>query len=136
MGKGSNVQKKEAARSRAMKDKSKTPEERAEAAKRAKADAEAIACILCKQTFTSSQARGNPPRALNDHVTSKHPGMTPDQCFTILNKDGSKKEDDTHKKDKKKTNVKTKSKLAAKGDLPADLLAAMGSAKVSKKKKK
>lgn len=40
MGKGSNVQKKEAARDRNLKDKSKTPEERAAATKKAKADAE------------------------------------------------------------------------------------------------
>ena len=135
MGKGSNVQKKEAARARAQKDKSKTPEERAKAAARAKADAEANACLICKQTFTLSQARGNPPKALLDHASLKHPGEPISKCFAILNDDGTKKVDDTHTKVKKKTNVKTTNKAKASGDLPPELMAAMAKTKVSKKKK-
>ena len=136
MGKGSNVQKKEAARARANKDKSKTPEERAEAAKRAKQDAEANACLICKQTFTLSQARGNPPKALVDDCNLRHAGVPISQCFAILKDDGTKKVDDTHTKVKKKTNVRTKAGAAAGGDLPPELMAAMAKTKVSKKKKK
>lgn len=97
--------------------------------------------MVCKQTFTIAQARGNPPKALNDHCDTKHSGTKKSDCFTALNDDGTKKVDDSaagaKKKEKSgKTNVKTSNKTAFSGDLPPELLAAMAKTKVTKKKKK
>ena len=81
MGKGSNVQKAQQARERNAKDKSKTPEERSAALAKAKKDAEAFVCKLCKQTF---MVNARPP-VLYQHVTAKHPaGIDPASCFDVL----------------------------------------------------
>lgn len=81
MGKGSNVQKAQAARERNQKKMGKSPEERAAAAEKAKKDASAFICLLCKQTF---MVNARPP-VLYLHVTSKHDaGTDPASCFPQL----------------------------------------------------
>ena len=51
MGKGSNVQKAQAARERNQKKMGKSEEERKAASAKAAADANAFMCQLCRQTF-------------------------------------------------------------------------------------
>ncbi len=51
MGKGSNVQKAQAARERNQKKMGKSAEERKAASAKAAADASAFMCQLCRQTF-------------------------------------------------------------------------------------
>jgi hypothetical protein len=51
MGKGSNVQKAQAARERNAKKEGKSPEERAASAKKAAADNAAFICNTCKMSF-------------------------------------------------------------------------------------
>ena len=81
MGKGSNVQKAQAARERNQKKMGKTDEERKAAKAKADADAAAFCCMLCKQTF---MVNAKPP-VLYLHVTSKHPaGTDPVACFASL----------------------------------------------------
>lgn len=81
MGKGSNVQKAQAARERNQKKMGKSPEERAAASEKAKKDASAFICLRCKQTF---MVNARPP-VLYLHVTSKHdPGTDPASCFPQL----------------------------------------------------
>lgn len=80
MGKGSNVQKAQAARERNQKKLGKSPEERKEAAAKAAADAQAFMCTICRQTFMVNVKK----ELLAAHATSKHPTSTPQQCFTAL----------------------------------------------------
>ena len=81
MGKGSNVQKAQAARERNQKKQGKTEEERKAASEKAKKDASAFICGICKQNF---MVNARPP-VLYLHVTSKHdPGTDPVACFPIL----------------------------------------------------
>jgi len=81
MGKGSNVQKAQAARERNQKKQGKSEEERKAAKAKADADASAFMCKLCKQTF---MVNAKPP-VLYLHVTSKHPaGTDPVSCFDSL----------------------------------------------------
>ena len=81
MGKGSNVQKAQAARERNQKKQGKSDEERKAAKAKADADASAYCCKLCKQTF---MVNAKPP-VLYLHVTSKHPaGTDPVACFDSL----------------------------------------------------
>ena len=81
MGKGSNVQKAQAARERNQKKMGKSEEERKAAAAKAKADSAAFMCQLCRQTF---MVNARPP-TLFLHVTSKHePGTDPASCFPSL----------------------------------------------------
>ena len=81
MGKGSNVQKAQAARERNQKKQGKSDEERKAAKAKADADAAAFCCMLCKQTF---MVNAKPP-VLYLHVTSKHPaGTDPVSCFASL----------------------------------------------------
>lgn len=81
MGKGSNVQKAQAARERNQKKMGKTPEERKAAAEKAAKDAAAFMCLKCRQTF---MVNAKPP-ILYLHVTSKHePGTDPASCFPSL----------------------------------------------------
>lgn len=81
MGKGSNVQKAQAARERNQKKQGKTAEERKAASAKAKADSSAFMCLLCRQTF---MVNARPP-VLYLHVTSKHePGIDPATCFPAL----------------------------------------------------
>lgn len=81
MGKGSNVQKAQAARERNQKKMGKTEEERKAASEKAKKDASAFMCTICRQTF---MVNAKPP-LLMLHVTSKHPDVTdPSTCFPSL----------------------------------------------------
>lgn len=82
MGKGSNVQKAQAARERNQKKLGKTDEERRAASNKAKADASAKKCIVCLQTF---MVNSRPP-LLYQHVTAKHPDLLadPTKCFPEL----------------------------------------------------
>ena len=81
MGKGSNVQKAQAARERNQKKMGKTDEERKAAKAKADADGAAFCCKICKQTF---MVNAKPP-TLYLHVTSKHPANTdPVMCFDSL----------------------------------------------------
>lgn len=116
MGKGSNVQKAQAARERNQKNVGKTPEERKASSDKAKKDASAFVCGLCKQTF---MVNARPP-VLYQHVASKHPPDTnPAACFPSLAtfdpndpkgekkaaEDKKKAEDEEAKKRKKKGNA-------------------------------
>mmetsp|Transcript_9308 Transcript_9308/g.13248 ORF Transcript_9308/g.13248 Transcript_9308/m.13248 type:complete len:130 (-) Transcript_9308:609-998(-) len=81
MGKGSNVQKAQAARERNQKKQGKSDEERKAASAKAAKDAAAFMCKLCRQTF---MVNAKPP-VLYLHVTSKHPeGTNPADCFDML----------------------------------------------------
>jgi hypothetical protein len=62
-----------------------TPEERAEARKKAEAGAQAFKCTVCMLTFSVSQGKANPPMALVDHAKSKHPDKSIPDCFPHLN---------------------------------------------------
>mmetsp|Transcript_6526 Transcript_6526/g.13869 ORF Transcript_6526/g.13869 Transcript_6526/m.13869 type:complete len:135 (-) Transcript_6526:393-797(-) len=82
MGKGSNVQKANAARERNQKKLGKTDEERRAASNKAKQDACAKKCTICLQTF---MVNSRPP-LLYQHVVAKHPDMLsdPTRCFSEL----------------------------------------------------
>ena len=82
MGKGSNVAKATAARERNLKDKGKSPEERAAAKKKSDADKTAFQCMICKQTFLVSSTDG----VLFNHVVAKHDKFEkePENCFPKL----------------------------------------------------
>lgn len=80
MGKGSNVQKAQAARERNQKKMGKSDEERKAASAKAAKDAVAFICLLCKQTF---MVNARPP-ILYQHVVAKHDGTDPVQCFPSL----------------------------------------------------
>lgn len=69
MGKGSNVQKAQAARERNQKKLGKSDEERKAAAAKAKLDAAAFMCAVCRQTFMVNAK----PSVMYLHVTAKHP---------------------------------------------------------------
>lgn len=69
MGKGSNAQKSQAARERNQKKVGKTDEERRAASDKAKKDASAFVCKICRQTFMVNAK----PSLLFLHVTAKHP---------------------------------------------------------------
>ena len=72
MGKGSNVQKKQQAQERNQKKMGKTDEERRAALNKAKQDAHAKMCQLCRQTF---MVNSRPP-LLHQHIVAKHPEIT------------------------------------------------------------
>lgn len=81
MGKGSNVQKAQAARERNQKKMGKTEEERKAASAKAREDKDAFMCLLCRQTFMVNVKAP----ALYLHVTSKHdPDTDPASCFPSL----------------------------------------------------
>lgn len=69
MGKGSNVQKAQAARERNQKKLGKSDEERKAAAAKVKMDQAAFMCKICRQTFMVNAK----PSLLYLHVTAKHP---------------------------------------------------------------
>mmetsp|Transcript_9367 Transcript_9367/g.22765 ORF Transcript_9367/g.22765 Transcript_9367/m.22765 type:complete len:134 (-) Transcript_9367:715-1116(-) len=110
MGKGSNVQKAQAARERNQKKLGKSDEERKAASNKAKQDACAKKCIVCLQTF---MVNSRPP-LLYQHVFAKHPDMLadPTRCFPELagfdpndpkgEKAAAKAKEDAAKKKKKK----------------------------------
>eukprot|EP00980_Cylindrotheca_fusiformis_P030193 scaffold24531_cov122-Cylindrotheca_fusiformis.AAC.2 len=78
MGKGSNVQKAQQARERNQKKMGKSDEERKAAAAKAKQDAAAKMCLLCRQTF---MVNARPP-LLHQHIVAKHPEITEPSQFT------------------------------------------------------
>jgi hypothetical protein len=80
MGKGSNVQKAQAARERNQKKLGKTDEERKAASAKATKDANAFVCLICRQTF---MVNARPP-LLYQHVLAKHDGIEPGKCFPVL----------------------------------------------------
>ena len=80
MGKGSNVQKAQAARERNQKKMGKSDEERKAASAKAAKDAQAFMCNICRQTFMVNAK----PSLLYLHVTAKHEGTDPGQCFAQL----------------------------------------------------
>lgn len=85
MGKGSNVQKAQQARERNQKKLGKSAEERKAASDKAKKDAAAKMCLICKQTF---MVNARPP-LLYQHIVAKHPDMVDDpakwvQCLPDL----------------------------------------------------
>lgn len=71
-----------AAREKNLKDKGKTPEERAAAKAKADKDKQAFKCAICLQTFLISST----PAVLFNHVKSKHDKFDkePDKCFPSL----------------------------------------------------
>jgi Skp family chaperone for outer membrane proteins len=82
MGKGSNVQKAQAARERNQKKLGKSDEERKAATAKAKLDASAYICKICRQTFMVNAKSS----LLYLHVTAKHDNKadTPSECFDSL----------------------------------------------------
>jgi hypothetical protein len=81
MGKGSNVQKAQAARERNQKKLGKSSEERKAASAKAAADSTAFMCNLCRQCF---MINARPP-LLYQHVLAKHDANTdPVSCFAQL----------------------------------------------------
>lgn len=118
MGKGSNVQKAQQARERNQKKQGKSDEERKAASAKAKADASAFMCALCRQTFMVSAK----PPVLFQHVVAKHPGdIDPASCFPQL-KDYDPNDPKGEKKAAaEKAAAKTK-KDTKKGDANFDLL--------------
>lgn len=78
MGKGSNVQKAQQARERNQKKMGKSDEERKAATLKAKQDAAAKMCLLCRQTF---MVNARPP-LLHQHIVAKHPEITDASQFT------------------------------------------------------
>mmetsp|Transcript_15391 Transcript_15391/g.26266 ORF Transcript_15391/g.26266 Transcript_15391/m.26266 type:complete len:133 (+) Transcript_15391:125-523(+) len=82
MGKGSNVQKAQAARERNQKKMGKSDEERKAASAKAKQDASAFMCKICRQTFMVNAK----PSLLYLHVTAKHDDKKDDPvaCFDSL----------------------------------------------------
>uniref|UniRef100_A0A7S2NWG6 At2g23090-like zinc-binding domain-containing protein n=1 Tax=Leptocylindrus danicus TaxID=163516 RepID=A0A7S2NWG6_9STRA len=135
MGKGSNVQKAQAARERNQKKLGKTDEERRAAAAKSAKDASAYVCLICKQTFMVNATKS----VLYLHVTSKHPvGTDPVSCFTQLQ--GFDPNDPKGLKAKAAEDAKKaelaakKKKKAAKGGM--DDLDALLNAGLTKSKKK
>mmetsp|Transcript_1651 Transcript_1651/g.2997 ORF Transcript_1651/g.2997 Transcript_1651/m.2997 type:complete len:130 (-) Transcript_1651:84-473(-) len=80
MGKGSNVQKAQAARERNQKKMGKSAEERKEAAAKAAKDSQAFMCTVCRQTFMVNVKLS----LLHSHALNKHPDKSPSTCFTAL----------------------------------------------------
>lgn len=82
MGKGSNVQKAQAARERNQKKMGKSDEERKAATAKAKQDASAYMCKICRQTFMVNAKQS----LLYLHVTAKHDDKkdSPVECFDSL----------------------------------------------------
>ena len=82
MGKGSNVQKAQAARERNQKKMGKSDDERRAASAKAKQDASAFMCKICRQTFMVNSK----PSLLYLHVTAKHDDKkdNPVECFDSL----------------------------------------------------
>mmetsp|Transcript_28974 Transcript_28974/g.27885 ORF Transcript_28974/g.27885 Transcript_28974/m.27885 type:complete len:130 (-) Transcript_28974:304-693(-) len=80
MGKGSNVQKAQAARERNQKKLGKTDEERRAASAKATKDSTAYSCLICRQSF---MVNAKLP-LLHLHVISKHKTLDPVTCFPEL----------------------------------------------------
>lgn len=78
MGKGSNVQKAQQARERNAKKSGKSDEERKAALAKAKQDATAKMCAVCRQTF---MVNARPP-LLYQHIVAKHPDILESKGFS------------------------------------------------------
>ena len=134
MGKGSNVQKAQAARERNQKKMGKTDEERRAAAAKTAKDSTAFMCLICRQTF---MINAKPP-VLYLHVTSKHPGTDPVACFPAQMADFDPEDPKGLKKAAKEAEAKkaaaAKKKKAAAGDLDDLLGAGLAGGKKTKKK--
>uniref|UniRef100_A0A7S4JVX6 At2g23090-like zinc-binding domain-containing protein n=1 Tax=Odontella aurita TaxID=265563 RepID=A0A7S4JVX6_9STRA len=129
MGKGSNVQKAQAARERNQKKMGKTDEERKAARDKHSKDSAAYMCQLCRQTF---MVNAKLP-VLYLHVTSKHePGTLPASCFVQL-KDYDPNDPKGEKK-AAKANAKPVSKKSKKKEDLSDLFDAGLSMGKTKKK--
>ena len=132
MGKGSNVQKAQQARERNLKKQGKTDEERKAASAKAKADASAFMCALCRQTFMVSAK----PPLLYQHVVAKHPvDIDPASCFPQL-KDFDPNDPKGEKKAAAEKEAAAKAKKAAAKKNDADLDALLDAGISGKKKKK
>lgn len=78
---GGNAQKSAMAKLKNLKNVGKTDEERKAAAAKAKADAEAFVCRICRQTFMVNVKL----ETLHLHVKAKHPSVQdPVECFLAL----------------------------------------------------
>jgi len=132
MGKGSNVQKAQAARERNQKKLGKSDEERRAASAKAARDSCAKRCLICLQTF---MVNSKPP-LLHQHVTAKHPDMLsdPTRCFPELS--GFDPTDPKGLKVAAKAKENEKKKKSKKGGAGMDNLDDLLSAGLSKGKKK
>lgn len=139
MGKGSNVQKAQQARERNQKKLGKTDEERKAASDKAKKDAVAKMCLICKQTF---MVNSRPP-LLYQHLVAKHPDMLDDpskwvQCLPDLagfDPDDPKGEK-AAAKEKADADAKAKKEAKKKNDAGLDDLLNAGLSVGNKKGKK
>ncbi len=134
MGKGSNVQKAQQARERNQKKMGKSDEERKAASDKAKKDAAAKMCALCRQTF---MVNARPP-LLYQHIVAKHPELVDSkafgQCFPAGELDGFDPNDPKGEKaassEKSGTGgVKAAAKKKASADLDALLDVGLGKKK-------
>mmetsp|Transcript_9458 Transcript_9458/g.22309 ORF Transcript_9458/g.22309 Transcript_9458/m.22309 type:complete len:140 (+) Transcript_9458:61-480(+) len=139
MGKGSNVQKAQQARERNQKKLGKSSDERKAASDKAKKDATAKMCLICKQTF---MVNARPP-LLYQHIVAKHPDMADDpakfvQCLPDLagfDPNDPKGEKAAAAKAKEAAAAKTK-KAKKKNDAGLDDLLSAGLSATKKKGKK
>lgn len=69
-----------AARERNLKEKGKSPEERAAAKAKADADKSGIKCAVCLQTFMTIAK----DELLYNHVQARHEKLEPEKCFPRL----------------------------------------------------
>ena len=132
MGKGSNVQKAQAARERNQKKLGKSDEERKAATAKAKADSAGKMCLLCRQTFMINSR----PPLLYQHVVAKHPaGTDPAACFPVQMKDFDPNDPKGEKKaaSSAKTTTVAPKKKAPKKDDGLDALLDAGLSKGKKK---
>ncbi|KAL7529480.1 hypothetical protein ACHAWF_002996 [Thalassiosira exigua] len=132
MGKGSNVQKAQAARERNQKKLGKSDEERRAASAKAKQDGAAFMCKICRQTFMVNAKAS----LLYLHVTSKHDDKKcdPVACFDSLA--GFDPNDPDGKKADAKKSAASKPKKSAKKGGGDDLLSLLDAGLSKGKKKK
>ena len=134
MGKGSNVQKAQAARERNQKKMGKTDEERRAAAAKSAKDSSAYVCNICKQNFMVNATKA----ILHLHCTAKHDGIDPIQCFPILvgfDPNDPKGLKAKAAEDAKKAQAKKKKAAKNNGGDDLDALLSAGLSKGKKKKK-
>jgi hypothetical protein len=135
MGKGSNVQKAQQARERNQKKMGKSDEERKAASEKAKKDAAAKMCALCRQTF---MVNARPP-LLYQHIVAKHPELVDpksfSQCFPSGELDGFDPNDPKGEKAASSAkSAESAAKAAAKKKAANDLDALLDAGISSKKK--
>ena len=130
MGKGSNVQKAQAARERNQKKMGKSEEERKAASAKSAKDANAFVCGVCRQNFMVNATKA----ILYQHCTAKHDGIDPLQCFALL-ADFDPNDPKGLKKAASEAEKKTviKKKVTKKADDDLDALLSAGLTKGKKK---